>query len=69
MSLICYAIATMFLLMGVFDNRLEPLWDEHGPELYEPYLLAIFWMLCAIYLKIHNAENKKAMEGNNTLST
>lgn len=59
MSFVCYTIAILFLLVGVFDNKLEPLWTEHGPELYEPYLLAIFWMLCAIYLRQQESgENK-----------
>lgn len=51
MSIVCYAIATVFIVIGVFDSRLTELWGDHGPELYEPYLLGIFWILCAIYLQ------------------
>ena len=51
MSIICYVIAILFVLVGVFDDSLERFWGEHPPELYEPYLLGIFWILCAIYLR------------------
>ena len=51
MSIFCYVLAMIFMLVGICDNRLEPLWGEHGPELYEPYLLGIFWMLSAIYIQ------------------
>lgn len=51
MSIVCYALAMVFMIVGTFDNYLEPFWGDYGPELYEPYLLGIFWMLCAIYLR------------------
>lgn len=51
MSIVIYFLAFTFILAGIFDDSLGEIWGENRSEVYEPYLLGIFWMLCAIYLR------------------